>query len=157
MKWSYRKFDELQGYEVYEMLRLRIDVFIVEQNCPFHEADGHDYEAVHIFCMDEEEKLAAYARLLPAGIKYKEPSVGRVIVKGENRGTGLAHTLMECSVRYIMENWRPKEIRLQAQTHLSGFYGKHGFEAISEPYDEDGIPHVDMILTCVENESFQTI
>ena len=105
------------------------------------------------FCADEEG-LAAYTRLLPAGVKYEEPSIGRVIVAKSKRGTGLAHTLMEYSVRYILDNWFPSSIRLQAQSHLSEFYGKHGFKAVSLPYDEDGIPHVDMILTCVGNESF---
>ncbi|CAM3219470.1 GNAT family N-acetyltransferase [Filibacter tadaridae] len=146
MNWTANEFDELSGRQVYEILKLRVNVFVVEQSCAYHEIDDHDYGAIHICCLDGQE-LVAYARLLPAGVKYKEPSIGRVIIKEDHRGTGLAHTLMERSMHYILSSWKPDEIRLQAQTHLSGFYGKHGFDKVSEPYDEDGIPHVDMIFT----------
>ncbi|WP_342514245.1 GNAT family N-acetyltransferase [Sporosarcina sp. FSL K6-1522] len=145
MEWMYREFEQLTGREVYEMLRLRIDVFVVEQNCAYHEVDGYDYDSIHVFCTDAKG-LAAYARLLPAGVKYEEASIGRVIVRPDKRGTGLAHTLMEQSVRYINTQWQPAKIRLQAQSHLARFYGKHGFEIVSDPYEDDGIPHVDMIL-----------
>ena len=145
MKWMYQEFEQLTGREVYEMLRLRVAVFVVEQKCAYHEVDGYDYDAVHIFCTDETG-VAAYARLLPAGVKYEESSIGRVIVRPDRRGTGLAHTLMEQSVQYINAQWQPRKIRLQAQSHLAGFYGKHGFEIVSDLYEDDGIPHVDMIL-----------
>ncbi|MEK5068286.1 GNAT family N-acetyltransferase [Sporosarcina sp. FSL K6-1508] len=153
MKWTYQEFGELSGHEVYEILKLRVDVFIVEQNCAYHEVDGHDYNAIHICCTDDEG-LAAYARLIPGGVKYIEPSIGRVIIREDRRGTGLAHMLMERSVDFMKSHWKPEKIRLQAQHHLVGFYGKHGFEAVSEPYADDGIPHVDMILINLENESF---
>jgi len=146
MKWTNHKFEELSGHEVYEMLKLRVDVFIVEQNCAYHEVDGHDYDAIHIFCTDEDG-LAAYARLLPANVKYMEPSIGRVIIRENRRGTGLAHILMERSVELAKNYWKPERIRLQAQHHLVGFYEKHGFNAITEPYEDGGIPHVDMILS----------
>jgi ElaA protein len=146
MQWTNHKFEELSGHEVYEMLKLRVDVFIVEQNCAYHEVDGYDYDAIHLFCTDKEG-LAAYARLLPAGVKYLEPSIGRVIIRENSRGTGLAHNLMERSVDYMKTHWKPTRIRLQAQHQLVRFYGKHGFKAISEPYADGGIPHVDMILT----------
>jgi ElaA protein len=146
MKWTYREFGELSGHEVYEMLKLRVDVFVVEQNCAYHEVDGNDYDAIHIFCTDEEG-LAAYARLLPASVKYMEPSIGRVVIRGNRRGKGLAHILMERSVDFIKTKWKSGSIRLQAQHHLVGFYGNHGFNAVSEPYVDGGIPHVDMILS----------
>lgn len=146
MQWTNHEFGELSGHEVYEMLKLRVDVFVVEQNCAYHEVDGYDYSALHIFCNDEEG-LAAYARLLPAGVKYTGPSIGRVIIRENRRGTGLAHILMERSINFIKTHWKPGNIHLQAQHHLVGFYGNHGFNAVSEPYDDGGIPHVDMILS----------
>jgi ElaA protein len=145
MKWTNHKFEELSGREVYEMLKLRVDVFIVEQNCAYHEVDGYDYDSIHIFCLDEVG-VAAYARLLPTGVKYPEPSIGRVIVRPDKRGTGLAHELMRRSVNYITTEWQPEKIRLQAQHHLADFYGKHQFKAVSDPYSDGGIPHIDMIL-----------
>ncbi|MER2088309.1 MAG: GNAT family N-acetyltransferase [Sporosarcina sp.] len=149
MKWTYNKFEALTSREVYEMLKLRVDVFIVEQNCAYHEIDNFDYEALHIFCTDEAG-LSAYARLLPAGVKYPEPSIGRVIIRQDRRGFGLAHELMKRCILHITKEWMPGKIRLQAQEHLAGFYGKHGFKAVSEPYADDGIPHVDMFLTIEE-------
>ena len=97
------------------MLKLRVDVFIVEQNCPYHEVDGHDYDAIHIFCSDEEG-LAAYARLLPAGVKYMEPSIGRVIVRKNKRGKGLHIFLWNEVLTFMKKQWIPEKIRLQAQT-----------------------------------------
>ena len=145
MKWAYHRFEKLSGREVYEMLKLRVEVFVVEQNCAYPEIDGYDYDSIHAFCTVDEE-LVAYARLLPAGVKYEEPSIGRVIVRQSQRGAGVAHSLMEGSIAYIQQQWQSDKIRLQAQTHLARFYGRHGFEIISEPYDDDGIPHVDMML-----------
>jgi len=150
MEWTYKEFEKLSGREVYEMLKLRVDVFIVEQDCAYHEVDGFDYNAIHLFCLDERG-IAAYARLLPACVKYPEPSIGRVIVRKDKRGTGLAHELMEKCLHYITNEWSPEKIRLQAQSHLAGFYGKHGFEAVSQPYDDGGIPHIDMFL-CIGGE-----
>lgn len=153
MNWYYREFHELSGREVYEMLKLRVNVFIVEQNCAYPEIDGYDYESIHVFCQDEEG-IAAYARLLPAGVKYADPSIGRVIIRRDLRGTGLAHKLMERNVQYIIKQWQAERMYLQAQHHLAGFYEKHGFHAVSDPYEEDGIPHVDMLSFIEQNESF---
>lgn len=153
MKWSNRKFDDLSGRDVYEILRLRVDIFIVEQACPYHEADGNDYEAIHV-CCEDSRGLAAYARLLPAGVKYERPSIGRVIVRRDVRGEGIAHTLMERALDFMLREWKPKDIQLQAQTHLVKFYNGHGFTEISEPYEDDGIPHVDMIYKSNPSISF---
>ena len=133
MNWSYKSFTELSGSEVYEILKLRADIFVVEQNCPFPEIDGHDYESLHVCCMSGVE-LLAYARLLPAGVKYEEPSIGRVVIRPDKRGMGLAHTLMEYSVQTVRENWNHDKIHLQAQSHLAKFYTKHGFEIMSVVY-----------------------
>lgn len=145
MHWDYQSFDEINGIDLYELLKLRVDVFIVEQNCSYSELDNYDQEAIHVSCRDESG-LIAYARLLPKRVKYNEPSIGRVIIRADKRGTGLAHILMENCKKHMKEIWAPDEIRLQAQSHLENFYSTHGFKTISEPYVDDQIPHVDMIL-----------
>lgn len=144
MEWLYQRFEEINGRELYEILQLRVNVFIVEQDCPYPEIDDNDFEAIHITCRDEQG-IAAYSRLLPGGVKYETPSIGRVIVREDQRGTGLGHVLMEHAIREVLKQWEPSEIFLQAQTHLESFYKQHGFKAISGPYNDDGIPHIDMI------------
>ena len=144
MEWLYQSFDEISGRELYELLKLRVNVFIVEQDCPYAELDGNDFDAIHITCKDEQG-IAGYSRLLPKGVKYESPSIGRVIVRADLRGTGLGHMLMECATQQVLKKWQPSEIFLQAQTHLEAFYKQHGFNTISEPYKDDGIPHIDMI------------
>ncbi|MDN4606357.1 GNAT family N-acetyltransferase [Sporosarcina highlanderae] len=144
LEWTTSEFYQLGGIDVYEMLALRVAVFVVEQNCPYQEVDGHDETALHVFGKDEKG-IAAYARLLPAGEKYDCPSIGRVIIRSDYRGKGVGHDLIEKCVSLIDEKWKPKQIKLQAQAHLESFYATHGFKAESEPYDEDGIPHIDMI------------
>lgn len=153
MEWRYQKFDEISGRELYEILKLRVNVFIVEQDCPYPEIDGNDFDAIHVTCRDEEG-IAAYSRLLPSGVKYKTPSIGRVIVRDDQRGTGLGHILMERAIREVLKQWEPNEIFLQAQTHLERFYKQHKFNTVSEPYDDDGIPHIDMIYQESREEGF---
>ena len=130
-------------------MKLRVEVFVVEQNCPYPELDGLDEVSTHIV-YEEDGKVLAYARLVPAGKKYDAPSIGRVIVRKEARGRGLAKELLERSIRYIDEQWKEPEIQLQGQEYLKDFYGSFGFEAISEVYDEDGIPHIDMKRSAAE-------
>ena len=143
MEWLNQSFDEISGRELYEILKLRVNVFIVEQDCPYAEIDGNDFDAIHITCKDQQG-IAAYTRLLPKGVKYESPSIGRVIVRADLRGTGLGHLLMERALHQVLKKWKPSEILLQAQTHLESFYKQHGFNTISEPYKDDGIPHIDM-------------
>ena len=142
--WNVQKFEELTVKQLYTYLQLRVNVFIVEQQCPYPELDGYDEEAFHLTYI-ENEKLLAYARILPEGVKYNRVSIGRVIVDQEVRGRGIAKELMKQSLSFIQQNWPQKEVQLQAQTHLRDFYGAFGFEAVSDDYDEDGIPHVDMV------------
>lgn len=142
--WKLNKFDELTVKQLYSYLQLRVNVFVVEQKCPYPELDGYDEKAFHLAYI-ENEKLLAYARILPPGVKYDRISIGRVIVSIEARGRGIAKELMKESLVFIQKNWSYQEVQLQAQSHLRSFYGSFGFESISEDYDEDGIPHVDMI------------
>lgn len=145
LEWSNADFYHLKGIEVYEMLAIRVAVFVVEQNCPYQEVDGHDLLALHVFGKDEHG-IGAYARLLPAGEKYDVPSIGRVLIRADLRGKGVGHALIENCVQLLNERWQPDRIKLQAQAHLEKFYLSHGFLKETEPYDEDGIPHIDMVL-----------
>lgn len=143
MNWNTYRFDELSAGKLYEFLKLRVDVFVVEQNCPYPELDNLDQASIHLAC-GEVDRTLAYARLVPAGVKYSIPSIGRVLVHREARNQGLAKRLMEHAVDYILNEWQADEIQLQGQVYLQKFYESFGFMPISEPYDEDGIPHIDM-------------
>ncbi|WP_047981011.1 GNAT family N-acetyltransferase [Ornithinibacillus contaminans] len=145
MEWHVKKFHDMEIDELYALLKARVDVFVVEQNCPYPELDNYDQESVHYY-VTVDGKIAANVRLLPKGLKYEDAaSIGRVLVVSEFRGNGYARILLEKAIQYIWENWREEVIKIQAQTYLKDFYGSLGFVQISEPYLEDGIPHIDMI------------
>jgi len=145
MKWTIKSFNELTNNELYELLKLRVDVFVVEQACVYPEIDGHDQNSLHLFSTADGE-IMAYARLVPAGEKYEQASIGRVIVAPAKRKLGLGRGLIEKAITTITEAWQVDEIKLQAQSHLENFYGSFGFQATSEVYDDGGVPHVDMLL-----------
>lgn len=149
MDWKTYRFDELTARTLYEVLKLRVDVFVVEQNCPYPELDDLDQQSIHLLYSENNEVLA-YARLVPANVKYDLPSIGRVIVRKDARGRGLAKELLERSVDYILTEWQAPAIQLQGQVYLQEFYQSFGFEPVSDSYDEDGIPHVDMKLTRIK-------
>lgn len=144
MEWHCKAFHDLTTEELYRILDMRIQVFVVEQNCPYPEIDGKDPESIHLFAMENGEVLA-YARLLPAGVSYTEPSIGRVLVKEELRKTGLGKILMNRSIATMTERFDAGVIKIQAQDYARPFYASFGFEPISDVYPEDGIPHVDML------------
>lgn len=145
LNWEFKTFSELTAAELYEILKLRVDVFVVEQECPYPELDNLDQQCIHLTCKEDGEILS-YARLVPADVKYDIPSIGRVIVQAEMRGKGLAKQLINRSIEFILTEWRADEIQLQGQLYLKDFYQSFGFEPVSEVYDEDGIPHIDMKL-----------
>lgn len=138
------KFEDFTIDELYEVIRFRIDVFVVEQSCPYHELDGLDQNAFHLLGYEEGE-LAAYSRLFSRGIVADEASIGRVIVKESFRGQGYGQRLLSESIRQMEETLKESEIVIHAQLHLQQFYESFRFEKISESYDLDGIPHIDMI------------
>ncbi|MGD6801976.1 GNAT family N-acetyltransferase [Rossellomorea aquimaris] len=145
MSWNIKKFDELTNSELYNLLKERTLVFVVEQNCPYLEVDGKDPLSYHLFKEDDGE-IIAYLRILPAGVSYQEVSIGRVFVKKEFRGQGLAEELIKKGLEFIQNELNETTVKIQAQDYLRKFYGSFGFQAISETYLEDNIPHVDMLL-----------
>ncbi len=143
MDLEIKKFDELTGREVYEILKVRSEVFVVEQDCPYNDPDGKDLESIHIM-IKEDEKIMAYLRVIKAGISYEDPSLGRVLVTKEARGKGLAREIVFHGINYIINNLKGKKITIGAQEYLKDFYKSLGFEGVSDVYLEDDIPHLDM-------------
>ncbi|MFN3918001.1 MAG: GNAT family N-acetyltransferase [Flavobacteriales bacterium] len=146
MNWILKKWEELEPNEIHAILKLRIDVFVVEQNCPYPELDGKDKYAYHLFCM-EDDKALAVCRILPPGISYAEISIGRVATELTCRKTGLGKSLMHEALNRIKSIWGNTSITISAQCYLENFYRKLGFETISDIYLEDNIPHVKMMTS----------
>ena len=143
-RWQWRAFDDLSARELYGILQLRALVFVVEQNCPYNDLDGFDATAAHLF-LAEQDRVVACLRLIPPGGKYAEPSLGRVVTHPDVRRTGLGVELMNEGIRRTEECWPGTPIRIGAQRRLERFYTDLGFSTVSEPYDEDGIEHVEML------------
>jgi ElaA protein len=153
--WRFARFEELSAREVHDILQARSAVFVVEQDCVFLDADGVDPECWHLFAStpsplgegrgEGHGVLLAYCRLVPPGIKFPEPSIGRVITPAPGRGRGLGRELMARAVERASELWPGQPLRIGAQMYLEKFYGTYGFARSSEPYDEDGILHIEMI------------
>lgn len=141
LHWHDRAFADLTVRELYAILALRDRVFVVEQRCAYLEADGHDQVARHLWATTPTGDIHAYLRILPAGEKFAEIALGRVVVAPEARGTGLGRVV----VRRGLEAVGPVAVRIAAQTYLEAFYNELGFHRVGDPYDEDGISHLDMI------------
>lgn len=139
------ELDNLTPRALYAMLKLRVDVFVVEQSCPYSEIDGKDYDAFHLRILDGEE-LAASLRLLPPEQDGKPVKIGRVVVAADYRGYKLGQRLMKEAVAFAQTRFPGIAIELGGQSHLQKFYGSFGFVVVSDEYLEDGIPHVDMRL-----------
>ena len=146
MKWNTTKFHQLTPDQLYDILKLRVDIFVVEQKCPYPELDDKDrqVETRHLTAY-RDSSLIAYARLLPPGLSYPDPSIGRFAVESSVRNQGIGSLLMEKSLEEIDKIWPDKAIRISAQEHLRKFYEKFGFIKVSDSYLEDGIPHVEML------------
>ncbi len=142
MELIVKKFEALSPGELYDILRLRIDVFVVEQNCPYPEADGRDREAVHV-CLRNEQGLRAYCRVMDRGAESEYVSIGRVV--SAERGRGLGARILREGIRAAEEFFGAGPIYLEAQAYARGFYEKAGFRRISGEFMLDGIPHVRML------------
>ena len=147
IKFICKHYNRLNKAELYELMQLRQEIFIVEQNCPYVDADGKDLHAWHFFGRNESGQLVVYTRLLPAGISYSDyASIGRVMAHKSVRGSGAAQFLMKESIKRLKKLCPNDKIKIGAQAHLKRFYETFGFQQSGEEYDEDGIPHMPMIL-----------
>ena len=146
LNWRLERYEELTRNALYAALRARVAVFVVEQNCAYQDLDGMDDHAVHLSGWSNTGALIAYARLLPPATRFAEPSIGRVLTTEAGRGNGLGRPLMQRAIEGCRQYWPGRPIRMSAQRHLAAFYGSLGFDIDSDPYDEDGIPHVEMLL-----------
>ena len=144
MNWILKKFDTLTPQELYAILRLRSEVFVVEQNCVFQDMDNKDQQCNHLMGW-KDDLLFAYTRLVTPGLTYVEASIGRVVTSPAARGSGLGKTLIEKSIEEVFKLYGQGPIKIGAQLYLKKFYGSFGFEQIGDIYDEDGIDHVKMI------------
>ena len=147
MNWQLKKFNQLTTNELYDALKLRIDVFVVEQTCFYPDLDDLDrhHQTLHLYCY-QGDKMAAYLRILAQGQSYDNyPSIGRVIIAPHARGFGLGHKLMEEAILACSQYFPSQAIKISAQEHLEKYYNKHGFIRVSAMYLEDDIPHIAMI------------
>ncbi|MDG2147867.1 MAG: GNAT family N-acetyltransferase [Flavobacteriaceae bacterium] len=146
--WQIKSYNKLSQEELYDILRIRAKIFVVEQNCPYNDLDKKDNIAKHVIGK-EGNKIIAYARIFKEGDFYeKNTSIGRILVCGEKRKKKIGHTLVEKSINFCKKNYPGKEIKISSQSHLKRFYQKLGFVYKGEAYLEDGIPHCSMYLTC---------
>ncbi len=141
--WSCRHFDQLGSHDLYQILQLRTEVFVIEQDCVYQDMDGMDQQAHHL-TGSQDGQLLFYARLFPPGIKYPQVSIGRVISSDSVRGKGYGRLLMNEAITQCTQLWPDTDISISAQHHLEKFYKSLGFETVSQPYLEDGIPHIEM-------------
>lgn len=123
----------------------RQSVFVVEQDCPYLDADGLDPKCWHLLGLSPTDQILAYLRVIPPGLRYEEASIGRVITTAAGRGQGFGRALMEQGISHLRSLYPNASIRISAQQYLEAFYTSLGFRSVSEPYEEDGIPHVEML------------
>lgn len=151
MTFEFKTFDELTSTELYDILQLRAEIFVVEQDCVYNDLDGLDKVAIHQF-MKKEGKTIAYSRLLKPGTRFPDFSIGRVVVKKSERGSGLGIDMMKKAKKYIIQEWGASKIKISAQKYLQIFYENLGFEIVTEGYLEDGIPHFGMLYRVDKNK-----
>ena len=145
IRWHCIPFEAFPPLILYDVLRLRSEIFVVEQNCAYQDIDRRDIDALHLLAHNEAGELMAYARLFNAGQCYEQASIGRVIVARPYRKYGLGRALMQQAIAHIDHLFGPQPIKIGAQSYLENFYGSFGFQQIGEPYVEDGIPHIYML------------
>ncbi|KGX90521.1 GNAT family acetyltransferase [Pontibacillus halophilus JSM 076056 = DSM 19796] len=145
MNWHIRSYSQLTVEELHMIIKERVNVFVVEQQCPYPEVDGADPEAIHIW-MEDEGQLAAYCRIFRGGVRYDKASIGRTLVTQGYRGRGYGRLVFQEGINQIKNLFGERCIQIQAQAYLKSFYESFGFQAISETYLDDGIPHIDMVI-----------
>ena len=145
LTWTLKEFAELTPAELYAIIRLRNEVFVIEQNCIYQDADNKDQDSLHL-CGWLDPELVAYTRLIPPGLSYEECSIGRVVTAPAHRKTGAGKELMQVSIEKAFHTFNTDTIKIGAQVYLKKFYESLGFEQCSDDYLEDGIPHITMLL-----------
>ena len=143
--WQAKKFNDLSVNEYFEILFLRSEVFIVEQNCPYQDVDEKDRKSIHLFGRSEQGKVIAVMRIVLPGVSYLEVSLGRVAVAKKYRNQGIGDALMVEALNVIRSEFGNTPIRISAQEYLKSYYVKHGFNSVSEVYLEDDQPHMEML------------
>lgn len=144
MNCQIKKFSELTTKELYEILKVRAEVFVVEQNCVYQDLDSKDEVSYHLFIEDNRE-VVAYLRILPKNTSYPEIAIGRVLTKATHRKKGLSKEMVQKAIDFIIDILEEKAIRISAQRYLQKFYESFGFESTSDIYLEDGIEHIEML------------
>lgn len=142
-QWFY--FDELTVDLLHDILLLRQNVFVIEQNCPYDDIDGFDKHSWHLIGRDNEGEMVAYLRLVKPGYKFENPSIGRILTAQKVRSTGVGLEMIDVAIKKVEELYPGRPIELCAQVYAQDFYARFGFEPVGEPYDEDGIMHINMI------------
>lgn len=142
-----KTFSQLSVEALFEIMKLRVDVFVVEQQCAYPELDEYDRHSVttHLSGRNDVGELIAYVRLLPPGLRYPEVSLGRFVVRADFRKKGIGHELLQAALLEISDCWPKMSIKISAQDYLQEFYAQYGFSRVSDIYLEDGIPHLEMV------------
>jgi len=144
LKTTTKTFQELTSKELYDLLQLRSEVFVVEQDCVYQDLDGKDENALHVIGK-KNNKIVAYTRVFKPGDYFKEASIGRVVVSKEERQHKYGYDIMDASIKAVNDYFNETKIKLSAQTYLKKFYNNLGFKEVGEEYLEDGIPHIAMV------------
>lgn len=141
--WKIKSFEEITTSELYEIIKARVDIFVVEQNCPYPDLDGYDQKAIHLWA-EQDNTVLAYCRIFDREIKYNETSIGRVLTSEKGRGKNLGKQLIKYAVETIENRFKTSEVRISAQDYLLKFYSDFGFQDTGKKYLEDNIPHTEM-------------
>lgn len=147
LDWQFKHFNDLSLNELYDLIALRIKVFVVEQNCPYQELDGKDKRGYHLICRNGKGELVGTMRILAKGVAFDEVAFGRIVLDEAERGVKEGHQMMKEAMNFCKEEFGDIPIKLSGQKHLEGFYNKHDFYSTGKEYLEDGIPHIEMRYT----------
>lgn len=150
INWQYCSFSDLTTRQLYAILQARSEVFVLEQNCPYLDPDGADLDCLHLMAWTDDQRLAAYLRIVPPGLKFQEASIGRVITSQFARGSGIGKQLLVKGIAACQAAHPGYAIRIGAQQYLEKFYQSFGFVTASAMYLEDDIPHIEMLLSKTE-------